>query len=67
MMHYWFRPSIHPCDSPDADRAIYGATVTGASPTVRPLPDGVDLVRHFEECDAEVCGNCRRVHSARNG
>jgi hypothetical protein len=28
-MYYWFRPAIHICESPDADRAICGATVTG--------------------------------------
>ena len=65
-MHYWFRPAIHLCESPDAGRTIYGATVTGASPTIRPLPEDADPVGHFDGRDAEVCGNCRRILSARD-
>ena len=65
-MHYWFRPAVHICESPDADRAICGATITGVSPTIRPLPECGDPVGYFDDRDAEVCGNCRRVHSARD-
>ena len=64
-MHYWFRPAVHLRESLDADRAICGATITGASPTIRPLPGDADPVGYFDDRDAEVCGNCRRVHLAR--
>ena len=62
---YYFRPAIHLCESPDAGRTICGATITGASPTVRSLPDGANPVEYFDDRDAEMCGNCRRVHLAR--
>ena len=64
-MHYWFRPVVHLCESPDANRAICGATITGVSPTIRPLPGDADPVGYFDDRDAEVCGNCRRILSAR--
>lgn len=65
-MYYWFRPQIHVCESPDADRALCGAKITGLSPTVRPLPSEADPVAHFEDRDAEVCGNCDRIYESRN-
>ena len=64
-MYYWFRPAVHICESPDADRTICGATITGVSPTIRPLPEDADSVEYFDDRDAEACGNCRRVLSAR--
>lgn len=64
-MYYWFRPSIHLCDSPDPDRTICGATITGASPTVRSLPDEADPVEYFDGRNAKVCGNCRRILASR--
>ena len=63
-MYYWFRPAVHICDSPDADRAICGTTITGVSPTIRPLTEDADPVEYFDDRDAEVCGNCRRILSA---
>jgi hypothetical protein len=63
-MLYWYRPSIHLCESPDADRTLCGTEVTGAAPTVRPFPKDATPSQYFSDRDAEVCEGCERIHTS---
>lgn len=60
-MYYWFRPSVHLCESPDADRTLCGAEITGMSPTIRPLPNEAEAETLFDDRESNVCGNCKRI------
>jgi hypothetical protein len=60
-MYYWFRPSVHFCEAPDAERTLCGTEITGLSPTIRPVPDDADPEELFADREANVCGNCLRI------
>lgn len=65
-MFYWYRPRIHLCQAADAERALCGTSITGLSPTTRPLPGDAEVPEYFADRDADVCGNCVRVYEARS-
>ena len=66
-MFYWYRPAIHICESSDAERALCGTEVTGASPTIRPLPEDATPSKYFDDHDAEGCEGCERIYTSLQG